>query len=73
MILCILTIIKIKSVSINYNLTKVKDYVSDTLVGYAEVKINDQIYHKEPIYVKKEIKDKQLSWWQKFKRWLTKW
>ncbi len=64
---------ELKSVSINYNLTKVKDYGNDTLVGYAEVKINDKIYHKEPIYVKKEVKKEKISWWQKFKRWFSKW
>lgn len=64
---------ELKSVSINYNLTKAKDYGNDTLVGYAEVKINDKIYHKEPIYVKKEVKKEKISWWQKFKRWFSKW
>lgn len=63
----------LKKLSLNINLMKLKHYVDDTRVGYIEVKLNDVVYHKEPIYVKKtEIKEK-LNWWQKFKGWLFKW
>ena len=64
---------EIKSVSINYNLSKIKDYSDNTQVGYAEIKINNKIYHREPIYVKKEVKKEKISWWQRFKRWISKW
>lgn len=65
---------ELKKVTLNYNLMKLDDYVDDTLVGYIEVKLGKEIYHKEPIYVKeiKEVED-ELSWWQKFKGWLFKW
>ncbi len=64
---------EIDSVSIEYSLTKNSDYGDNSLVGYALVKINNKIYHKEPIYVKKEVKVEKLSWWQKIKRWFSKW
>lgn len=64
---------EIKKVSLNINLMKLEDYVDDTNVGYIEVKLNDEVYHKEPIYVKKAKEEEKLTWWQKFKRWLHKW
>ena len=53
---------------------KLDDYVNDAIVGYVEVKLNDVIYHKEPVYVlKKEDVPKESNWWTKFKGWLFKW
>jgi len=65
---------ELKNVSLNINLMRLNDYIDDTLVGYVEVKLNDDIYHKEPIYVlKNEVTDDNLNWWQKFRSWLFKW
>lgn len=64
---------ELKSVTLNINLMKLSEYVDDTNVGFIEVKLDDTVYHKEPIYVKKKSKEEKLSWWQKFKRWLHKW
>lgn len=64
---------ELKKVSLNINLMKLKGYIDDTLVGYVEVKLDNVIYHKEPIYVDKlEVKEK-LNWWQKLRGWLFKW
>ena len=64
-----------KNALLNINLIKFKDYVDDSLVGYVEVKLKDDIFHKEPIYVikYKEEKEEKLNWWQKFRGWLFKW
>ena len=43
------------------NLSKLEDYVDDTIVGYAEIILDKEIYHKEPIYVKKEVKKEKGS------------
>lgn len=66
---------EIKKLTLNINLMKLEDYLDDSIVGYIEVTLNDNIYHKEPIYVQKfkEVEEKNLSWWQKFKGWLYKW
>lgn len=65
---------ELKKINLNINLMKLNNYIDDTLVGYVEVKLNDDIYHKEPIYVlKKEVTDENLNWWQKFRSWLFKW
>ena len=64
---------EIKKVNLNINLMKLDEYVDDTNVGFVEVKLNEEIYHKEPIYVKKGTAEEKLTWWQKFKRWLNKW
>lgn len=64
---------ELKSVTLNINLMKLNEYVNDMNVGYIEVKLKDEILHKEPIYVKKVSKEEKLNWWQKFKRWLHKW
>lgn len=58
---------------LNINLLKLKEYVNDMQVGNVEVKLNDEIYHKEPIYVLKKEKTKEKNWWQKFRGWLFKW
>lgn len=65
---------ELKKVNLNINLMKLDNYTDDTLVGYIEVKLEDVIYHKEPIYVnKKEDIKNNLNWWQKFLGWLYKW
>ncbi len=65
---------ELKQVSINYNIYKLKDFINDDIVGYAEIKLDKKIYHKEPIYIEvKKVKEEKLSWWQKFRRWLFKW
>lgn len=61
---------ELSELTLNINLMKLKDYETDDLVGYIEVILDKEIYHKEPIYVKKEELNEKLSWWQKFKRWL---
>lgn len=63
-----------KNVSLNINLMKINDYIDDSQVGYVEVKLEDVVYHKEPIFVIKneEVKE-NLNWWQKFRSWLFKW
>ncbi|MBE6156414.1 MAG: D-alanyl-D-alanine carboxypeptidase [Firmicutes bacterium] len=62
---------ELKKVSLNINLMKLEDYIDDTMVGYIEVILDNQIFHKEPIYVKVQKENlEKLSWWQKFKRWL---
>ena len=59
-----------KKLSLNIDLMKLEDYQTDDLVGYVEVKLDNKIYHKEPIYVEVFKSEEKLSWWQKFKRWL---
>ncbi len=63
---------ELNNISINYNLYKMDDYVDDDIVGWTEIKLNDYIYHKEPIYVKKSIKKKKNTI-NKLKEWLQKW
>lgn len=58
---------ELKSVVLNINLIKLKDYTNDTNVGYIEIKLNDEVYHKEPIYVKLVKKEENKSFWQKIK------
>ena len=60
---------ELKNVTLDINLMKLKDYQSDDIVGYVLVKLDDNIYHKEPIYVE-VLKEEKLTLWQKFKRWL---
>lgn len=64
---------ELKSINLNINLMKLKNYYDDTLVGYIEVKLGDEVYHKEPIYVKKKSEEEKLNWWQKIKGWLNIW
>lgn len=64
---------ELSKLTLNNNLLKLEDYVDDTMVGNIEVILNNTIYHKEPIYVKVNKKEDNLSWWQKFKRWINKW
>ena len=61
---------ELKNITLNINLFKLREYSNDDIVGYAEVKIDDNIYHKEPIYAQKIETDKNLSWWQKLRRWI---
>ena len=60
---------ELKNVTLDINLMKLKNYQSDDIVGYVLVKLDDTIYHKEPIYVE-VLKEEKLTLWQKFKRWL---
>lgn len=70
---CYVTINKNDEVSLNNNLFKIDSYENDEIVGYVEISINDEIYHKEPIYSKKEVnKIKKKSIWQRIKEWLFK-
>ncbi len=64
---------ELKSVNLNINLMKLKNYNNDDIVGYVEVKIKDEIYHKEPIYIKITEEKENLNWWQKLKRWVFNW
>ncbi len=64
---------ELKKVNLNIKLLKINEYIDDTNVGYIEVVLDNEVYHKEPIYVKKINKEDNLNWWQKFKRWLYKW
>jgi len=62
---------ELKKISLNISLMKLDEYIDDMQVGYIEVVLDKTIYHKEPIYIKvKKTDDENLSWWQKFKRWL---
>lgn len=61
---------ELKKINLNINLMKLKDYIDDDIVGYVEVKLNNTIYHKEPVYIKIIKKEENLNWLQKFKRWL---
>ena len=63
---------ELKKVSLNIKLMKIDDYVDDTNVGYIEVVLDNEIYHREPIYVRKN-KEVKLSNWEKLKRWINKW
>ena len=64
---------EIKDVTLSIDLMKLKDYITDDLVGYVNVLYKDELYHKEPIYVKvKEIVEEDLTIWQKFRSWLFK-
>jgi len=62
-----------KSINLNISLMKLDSYSNDSQVGYVEVKLKDEMYHKEPIYVIKKEEEKKLNWWQKFRSWLFKW
>lgn len=66
---------ELKNLTMNINLMKLEDYANDDIVGYAEIILDNEIYHKEPIHIKvEEQKEKEdLSMWQKFKRWLFSW
>ncbi len=61
---------ELKKISLDINLLKLHEYANDDVVGYALVMLDGVTYHKEPIYIKKIVKEENLSWWQKFKRWL---
>ncbi len=63
---------ELSKVNVNINLMKLEEYADDDIVGYVEVKLDNVIYHKEPIHVKLEEKVK-LSFWEKLKGWFKKW
>ena len=50
-------------------LTKYKEFNNDDIVGYVNVLLNKVIYHKEPIYIKKEVKKESV--WRKLKGWIN--
>mgnify|MGYP003571259574 CR=1 FL=1 len=64
---------ELKKLTLNINLLKLDEFSDDQIVGYIEVILNKEIYHKEPIYVKHMKKDEKLTILQKLKRWLHKW
>ena len=57
---------------IEYKLYNNKQYVDGDIVGEASIYINDNLIHKENIYVMKKKETEKLSWWEKLLRWL-KW
>ena len=64
---------ELKKLRLNINLIKLQEYTDDTIVGYAEVILNNEVYHKEPIYIKTEKREEKISFWQKIKGWFSKW
>lgn len=60
---------EIKKITLDINLTKYKDFNNDDIVGYVNVLLNKVIYHKEPIYIKKEVKKESV--WRKLKGWIN--
>ena len=64
---------ELKKIVLNINLMKLDDYENDTIVGYVEVELDKEIYHKEPIYYKKQDDKQNKTWWQKVKEWFLKW
>ena len=61
-----------KNIEIKYELYDVKTYLDNDLIGYAKIYLNDEEIYKEEIYILKENKEENLSWWDKLLRWL-KW
>ncbi len=57
-------------IKIEYELFKNNKYNDSDNVGYVNVFLNKKLIRKENIYVK-VLKEKHLSWWEKFKRWLS--
>ena len=47
------------------------DNNATNIVGYVEVKLDDKVYHKENIIIKKEIKEEKISLWERIKRKIT--
>lgn len=64
---------ELKNVTVEINLWKLDDYINDLQVGNVLIKLNDALYHKEPIYVLKNDEVEEKSWWEKFRSWLFKW
>lgn len=64
-----------KKITLENNLWALDSYSSDMQVGNVLVKLNGEVYHKEPIYVLENSNnnDTKQSWWQKFRSWLFKW
>ncbi len=44
------------------------DNNATNIIGYAEIKLDGKIYHKENILIKKEKKEEKISLWEKIKR-----
>lgn len=61
-----------KNIEIKYKLYNNKNYLDNDKVGVAEIYIKDSLIDEVNIYVLKESKKENLSWWDKLLRWL-KW
>lgn len=61
-----------KNIEIKYKLYNNKNYLDNDKVGVAEIYIKDSLIEEVNIYVLKESKKENLSWWDKLLRWL-KW
>ncbi len=60
---------EIKRIIVNYNIMKLDEFSDDTCIGYAEIMLDNNIYHKEPIYIKvSNVEEK--SWLDKLKEWI---
>ncbi len=63
-----------KDLKIEYNIYKDMTLTDNIKIGEAIIKLNDNILHKENIYVKKITKAKQKeSLWEKIVGWFRKW
>ena len=58
---------ELKNISLDIELTKYKEFNNDDIVGYVNVLLNKKVYHKEPIYIKKETPKKGFV--EKIKGW----
>lgn len=61
---------ELKNITLDIELTKYKEFNNDDIVGYVNVLLNKKVYHKEPIYIKKETPKKGFV--EKIKGWF-KW
>ena len=61
-----------QNIEIKYKLYDNKSYSDNDKVGVAEIYIKDSLIDEVNIYVLKESKKENLSWWDKLLRWL-KW
>ena len=64
---------ELKNLLLNINLVKMTNYTDDTIVGYVEVILDNKVYHKEPIYIKKRDNTNQKNWLERIKDWVKKW
>lgn len=58
---------ELKNITLDIELTKYKEFNNDDIVGYVNVLLNKKVYHKEPIYIKKETPKKGFV--EKIKGW----
>lgn len=47
---------ELKNITLDIQITKYKEFNNDDIVGYVNVLLNKTVYHKEPVYIKKEVK-----------------